>query len=195
MNLSLISKRIAEYPVIFVCGLITPLALVLLFMRAPKLEQYEGELADLERQWEQILTNTERSNGLEDATAALEAGLEEVESRLMQVENVAINYEFFYDLEEETRVTMSQFSQGNASDGSTIPLGIEKLRHFSVIPYDLTISGSMDQLLGFMDTLNRQSYIVRLDMFRLYPNTTAGTESSGELGGRLRCHVLAAKHD
>lgn len=194
MNLSVISKILTEYPVLFVCGVVTPLALVLLLMRSPKLKLYEGELADLERQWEQILTNTERSTGLEADTAALEQGLEAIEERLMQVENVAINYEFFYDLEKETGITMNQFSQGNASDGSAIPLGVEKLRHFSVIPYDLTITGSMDQLLGFMDSLNRQNYIIRLDMFRLYPNT-AGVQSPGELGGRLRCHVLAAKHD
>jgi hypothetical protein len=194
MNLSVISKKFAEYPVLFVCGIITPLALVLLFMRAPKLEQYETELLDLERQWEQILTNTERSSGLEADTAALEAGLEEIEGRLMQVENVAVNYEFFYDLEEETGITMSQFSQGNASDGSQLSLGLEKLKHFSVIPYDLSISGSMEQLLGFIDVLNRQNYIVRLDMFRLFPST-GNTAAEGQLSGRLRCHVLAAKHD
>ncbi|NDV62580.1 hypothetical protein G0Q06_08965 [Puniceicoccales bacterium CK1056] len=194
MNLSVISKKFSEYPVIFVCGVITPLALVLLFMRAPKLEQYETELSDLEREWEQILTNTERSNGLEEDIAALESGLEDIESRLMRVENVAINYEFFYDLEEETGVTLNQFSQGVASDGSEIPMGLEKMKHFSVIPYDLTIAGSMDQLLGFMDVLNRQNYIVRLDMLRLFPSIgEQGDEDN--LGGRLRCYVLAEKHE
>lgn len=195
MNLSAISKKFAEYPVLFVCGIITPLALILLFMRAPKLEQYETELSDLERQWEQILTNTERSSGLEEDIAALEAGLEDIESRLMDVENVAVNYEFFYDLEKETGISLDQFSQGVASNGSEIPMGREKMKHFSVIPYDLTLSGSMDQVLGFMDVLNRQEYIVRLDMLRFYPSTAGAAGSDDLLGGRLRCYVLAEKHE
>lgn len=194
MNLSVISKKFSDYPVLFVCGVLTPLALVLLLMRAPKLDQYEIELSDLEREWEQILTNSERSNGLEEDIASLEAGLEDIEDRLMQVENVAVNYEFFYDLEEETGVKLGQFSQGAASNGAEMAMSLDKLKHYSVIPYNMTITGSMEEVLGFLDDLNRQDYIVRLDMFRLFPSST---EEGGEdqLGGRLRCFVLAAKNE
>jgi hypothetical protein len=52
----------------------------------------------------------------------------------------------------------------------------------------------MEQLLGFMDVLNRQDYIVRLDMLRLFP-PSSNASGDDQLSGRLRCYVLAAKHE
>jgi len=194
MNLSLISKKFKEYPILFVCGVICPLVLVLLFMRGPKIEQYETELEELEREWSEIQTNKERSSGLEEDIASLEAGLEKIDKRLMQVEEVAINYEFFYDLEAEGNIELNRFSQGEASDGKQLSIGKNGLRHFSVLPYNLSMTGSMEEILGFMDLLDRQEYIVRMDMLWLSPVTETSAETP-QLSGRLQCHVLAAKHE
>lgn len=194
MNLSVISKKLKEYPILFVCGILTVLALVLLFMRGPKIETHEAELADLERKWSDIQRNMERSSGLEEEIAQLEAGLDKIDGRLMDVDQVAVNHEFFYDLEEAGGISLRQFNQGNASDGKQLPIGRDGLRHFSVIPYNLSMAGTMEELLGFVDLLDRQKYIVRMDMFWLTA-TTDTEETSRELTGRLQCHVLAAKHE
>ena len=111
MNLSQAGKKIAEYPILFVCGLLTPLIVVLLVMRGPKVTYYEQELSSLEREWHNIQTNVERAAGMETDIERLEQGLEVVRQRLMQVENVAVNYEFFYDLERESGIVLSRFSR------------------------------------------------------------------------------------
>lgn len=194
MNLSVISKKFKEYPILFVCGIITPVALVLLFMRAPKIEEYETQLEDLERTWNDIQKNVERSAGLESDIESLETGLEAINERLMRVENVAVNSEFFYDLEEAVGVQLGRFTQGEAGDGSNLHIGMEKMLHFSTIPYNLNIGGTMEEVLSFISSLDRQDYIVRLESLRLAP-ASSEDKTSQQLSARLQCHVLAEKHE
>ena len=110
MSLSSISKKLRQYPVLVVCGILFPLAIVLFVMRGPKIAQYESELSDLEREWKAIQLNLERSTGLDEDIDAVESGLEQIQGRLIEVEEVAANYELFYTLERKTGVAMRQFS-------------------------------------------------------------------------------------
>jgi len=121
MNLSQAGKKVAEFPILFVCGILTPLIVVLLVMRGPKVTQFEQELSALEREWHNIQTNVERASGMETDIERLEQGLEVVRQRLMQVDNVAVNYEFFFDLERESGIALSRFSQAPATDGAGLP--------------------------------------------------------------------------
>lgn len=195
MNLSGLGKKASQYPILFVCGVLAPLALILLLMRAPKVSGYERQLSELEREWQSIQMNMERSAGLENDISRLENGLEAVRERLMDVEEVAINYEFFYDLEERAGVTFSRFVQEAASNGAELPLDNDGMRHFSVLPYDLQIQGTVEELLGFLDLLDRQRYIIRMDSLRLSLPPADSTTEGRALSGRLRCHVLAEKHE
>jgi hypothetical protein len=194
MNLSLISKKIRQYPILIVCGLLIPISLVLLIMRGPKIADLESQQADLEREWKSIQTNVERSSGLEDDIASIEDGLASIKGRLMNVDNVASNYEFFYELERQAGVSVRQFSQGIASDGSSLPLGRESLRHFSVIPYDIVMKGTLSQILSFLDLLDRQDFIIRIDLMNV-TKPSAAEPDPDQLNARLRCHVLAFKNE
>jgi len=194
MNLSGIGKSMRQYPVLFVCGGVVLLLLVLLFMRGPKANQYDAALAELDVKWRNIQTNLERSTQLEQEIEAIESGLERIRGRLMSVEDVAVNYEFFYGLERDSSVTLVQFSQDKASDGEALPIGRKSLRHFSVIPYDLQMRGTLPQLLAFVESLERQDYIVRIDLLRI--TRPLGQQLDfGLLEARMRCHVLAHKHE
>lgn len=194
MNLSVISKKIIQYPVPFVCGILIPLILVLLIMRGPKISEFENKLPALEKEWKNMQTNVERSTDLESDIVTLEAGLEAINSRLMNVEDVAINYEFFYRLEDQAGVVLKQFSQGTASEGEELPVGRDGLRNYSVIPYDVSMNGTLPQILRFLDLLDRQEHIVRLDQLNIM-RPSEETEDSKLLSARLWCHVLAAKDE
>ncbi len=194
MRVSAIRKKAGQYPVPFACAAIALLSLGLYLMRGPKLAEYEAELARLEREWQNIQTNLDRSPGIEQDIAALEAGVEQLRARLMRVEDVAVNYEFFYDLERAAGVRLGQFTQGTASDGAGLPIGRANLLHFSVIPYDFVMSGSLAQILGFIELLDRQRHIVRIDLLNVSRPLEA-TAGADQLTARLRCHVLAAKYE
>lgn len=195
MNLSLLGKKLLQFPVLFVCGIVLPLLVILLIMRGPKVAQYDAEMDKLEREWTNIQTNIERSTGLREDIDLLEAGLEEIQGRLMRVEEVAVNHEFFYAMERQTGIILRQFSQGSATLGQDLPMGGEGMRNFSSIPYNFVMEGTLEQILTFIELLDRQPYIVRLDSLNI--SRPAETTQSGEhlLSGRLRCHVLAAKHE
>ncbi len=194
MNLSAISKKVRQFPILFVCGVLTPLALVLLFMRGPKAAQLDSQLANLEREWQQIQTNLERSAGLDEDIEQLESGLEEVQGRLMKTGDVALNSEFFYNLERQTGVVFQRFSQGDATEGQGLNMAVDELRHFSVIPYDISLSGNLESILTFIDALDRQRFIIRLESLNLSRSQDQQADSN-LLNGRIRCHVLAKKHE
>jgi len=194
MNLSVISKKVAQYPVPFVCGILIPLILVLLIMRGPKVTDFQDKLPALEKEWKNMQTNIERSANLEVDIELLEAGLETINSRLMDVEDVAINYDFFYALEEQAGVVLKQFSQGTATEGEDLPIGRDGLRNFSVIPYDVAMDGTLPQILKFLDLLDRQEHIVRLNQLNI-TRPSQENEGSNMLSARLWCHVLAAKNE
>lgn len=194
MNLSGISKKIKQYPVLFVCALLVPLSLILLMMRGPKIQDLEAQQSDLEREWQNILINVERSAGLEEDIISIEGGLSSIRGRLLDVEQVASNYEFFYELEKLTGVTVVRFSQGVASDGSDLPLGGKALRHFMAVPYEILMRGTLQEILSCLDVLDRQNFILRMDLLNI---SRPGEDDPDidQLNARLRCHVLASKNE
>jgi len=194
MNLSSIGKKFRQYPILFVCGILTPLLLIILFMRGPKLNNLEEEVARLERQWQNIQRNLERSDNLDEDIEEIEDGLQAINKRLMRVDEVARNSEFFYNLESRAGITFSRFSQGAAGDGEVLNMPIQKLDHFSVIPYTIGMRGTLEELLRFTDLLERQEPVIRLEALSL---TRAGNESGNpfELSATLDCYALAEKHE
>jgi hypothetical protein len=195
MDLSSISKKILQQPIPFVCGVLVIFLAVLLYMRMPKIEDYQQRHSELERKWQTIQANVDRSNGMEEHVALLEEALEEVETRLMVEENVAVNSEFFYNLEDAVGITLSQFSQGSLNNGERLGLQGGGLKHFGVLPFDLTVSGSLKAMLQFLDTLERSNYLVRTENVVLSLPSRGSTENRDLISGRIESHVLAEKND
>lgn len=192
MNLSVVSKKIQQYPILFVCVLVLILSLALLFMRGPKIKVYDDELANLQREWQNIQKNIERSSSLAEQTSTLEAGEAALRERLMDADQVASNYEFIYSLERASGTVLGQFVQGVPTDGSKVPTGTEAYKNFRVVPFDIPLTGTLPQILTFVDMLNTESFVVRVDSMNItLPGTTTSTPDS--LNARIRFEVLASK--
>jgi hypothetical protein len=162
-------------------------------MRGPKVEQRERELMELERMWNQMQLNFERSRGLEAELTRLENQLERLQGRLFEIEKVAENYEFFYHLEEDSNVTLEQFTQGKPGNGDDLHIGGPGLSHFSVLPYAMVARGGFPDLLYFLTALNNSEPILRLDNIRF--TKAAGSLRSQALVARFNCHVLATSNN
>ncbi len=196
MNLSVISKNLRKYPVLVVCGLMVPLSLVLLSMRAPKIQFYEDEQARLEKRWNDMQTNSERSNTLSQDIEDLNSGLSIIQSRLMDVEKVASNYEFFYGLERQSGIKVARFTLGLPFDGSGLPIGKANLSHFLVVPCELSMTGSIQEILNFLDMLDRQDFIIKMDLLNVVKPATVSEQTDGNtLSAQLRCYILASKDE
>ncbi len=189
MNLSAIGKILKTFPILFVCGILILLSSTLLMIRGSKVEERKQELQELERKWSQMQVNLDRSRELEEEVARLDQQLERLRERLFEVDEVAENFEFFYQLEEENNVKLRQFTQGKPGDGEDLEIGRKGLSNFSVLPYAMVAEGNFAELLEFLTALNHADPIVRIDDVRL---AKAGDSArSQELVVRFNCHVLA----
>lgn len=150
---------------------------------------------ELERNWQSIQVNLERSAGLEEDIEQIEAGRELVQTRLMDVEAVAVNSEFFYSLEDRSGIDLIQFSQGTATDGESLRGSEEGLKHFMAIPFDLSLNGTLPEILEMLDLLDRSPYIARNDELSLMRPQEGSTENRALLRGRLQCRILAQKDE
>ena len=197
MNLSLISKIIRKYPVLVVCGLIVPLALVLTSMRSPKIQEYQDQKSIIEKRWREIGINKDRSASLNDDFQQLTEGVQQIQERLMNVEAVAANYEVFYDLEEKAGIKLESFSLGMPFDGSGLAIPKGKLTHYSAVPCQFSMSGSLSQLLSFIDLLDRNEFIIRMELLsvRVSSRVIDTADQDGKLSATMRCYVLADKNE
>lgn len=191
MNLSAIGKILSQYPIPFVCGVLSFFLVVLIVMRGPKVEIYESRLSDLERQWQAMQLNLDRSKGLEDDIEEIDQALQTINGRLLDPAEVAVNSEFFYNLETATGISLTQFSQGSANNGSRLPLSVQSLQHFRAVPFDLSVNGTLAEILDLLSRLDRSEYILRIDKLDLNLPSGGATESIELLSGRLQCHILA----
>lgn len=184
---------LARYPVALVC-----LALSLLFgagivWRVPMVEATEERLLDLEREWRQIQINSERALGLEGDIEALKGALGRVEERLIDAEEVALNYEFFLRMEGSSGVSLEAFSQDPVSPNAWKLEGDRELGLFRVIPFTLEVVGNYTQIVECMlflqghETLTRIGF-VSIDRFK-------DKTGSVRLKAKIVCHQLGKKDE
>jgi len=197
MNLSLISKYIRKYPILVVSALIVPLALILISMRAPKIQFYQEEKSNLEKRWREIGLNKDRSDTLSDDYRQIDEGVAKIETRLMNVDSVAANYEVFYNLEEQSGISLNNLAIGMPFDGSGLSINNNKLTHFSAVPCQISMNGTLAQILSFLDLLDRQDFIVKMDLLSVRSGGTGISLQNqvDSLNASMRCYVLAAKDE
>jgi Tfp pilus assembly protein PilO len=192
MNLlSLIRKNFKEFPIVFISGALILIFIVLLMVRGPKSMELDIEQAELDRSWMQMQANIERSANLEDHIERTKQALEDVDRRLMDVEDVAINFEFFYALEASAGITIEEFNQGRVHEGDNLGMSVERLRHYKILPYTLKVSGDFDDVLSFIDSFDHQPYFIRLERLEMSrPSDAVDVEF---LVAEITCHVLSRK--
>jgi Tfp pilus assembly protein PilO len=191
MSLSDIGKKLLRFPVLFGCGIVLLLLAGITFWRAPMIEELQKQVDVLDQQWMQMQTNSERSTALDEQLQQLIAGAEALQLRLMRASEVAANHEFFYRMERASGVTIRNFNKGNAVDGPATLAKLPKLKHFELLPFNLSVDGDFAAVLRFLNELQQSERIIHIE--RLNVVQQGGAADPSVLTANIRCYVLGEK--
>lgn len=191
MNFSVIIEKIKLYPVAVGCGAVLILFIAVLFTRSSVISELTVQEADLNSRLRTIEENIKNSKNLKEDKETIDAMVNQIGALLFNRYERAININFFYGLENEAGVVISNIAQLPDPDSIYADKGSRKLELYSTLVYNINVSGSFSGILRFLYELDRVDPIIRVADFYV-------SREKEELGGarvdaRLRVLVLAKK--
>lgn len=191
MNPSVIIEKIKQYPVAVVCGSILLLLSIVFFIRGNVTSELTVQEAELNSRLRTIEENIKNTKNLKEDTETAKAMVDRIEKVLFNRYERAININFFYGVEDETGVVISNIAQLPGPDTIYAEKGARKLGLYSTIVYNINVNGSFSNILRFLYELDRVEPIIRVADF--YVSREKEDFGGASVDARLRVLVLAKK--
>ncbi len=171
--------------ILIVCGGIGAL-------RANQLLKLSDQEAELSAKLDKIKLNIKHSANIEKDIQKLNELVGTIDKRLFVGEERSTNIDFFYSFEEQLDIIISEVKQLEASSVRFSKNGPDELKLYSVVDYDVTVSGSFHEILRFLYEVHRIESIMRVSNFQI-DVTGDRSDESGKLLAKVRVSVLATK--
>ena len=132
-------------------------------------EAIATELASIEQRGGKVLQTITRRSVVAQQLETARATTKHLDEHLVRESDLAGNIAFFYELEEQTQVTLVQVRQFKAAP---VPAG----RHYLTVPFALQINGPYPAVLEYLNRLETSPRVLRVRNFslaRIRPDATA----------------------
>lgn len=154
-----------SYPVPASCFIIVLVALLSFYFRADLLTETADKLEGRNKELKKLKANIAASTQIDDQLAVLTKANEKFQATAMRVSELAKNPQYFYNLESQTGVTLSDVKQIVTS----APAKLAPDAYF-VIPFNITAEGEFKQLIKFMRTLEYSQNVSRVTSVSMSPS-------------------------
>jgi len=140
----------------------------------------DSEIEQLDIRMSTILKNMKNSAGLEEDLALVEKRIEQLDARLFDSQELATNYNYFFNIEADTGVKISGLKQFEVSEDQVRSKNRKRMPKstknvYQKIRYHLKATGDYTQLVNLMRMLEGGPSFYRLEKFRVSKST--GTDS------------------
>jgi hypothetical protein len=154
--------------------------LVFLF-HLDKKANLDAEIEQLDIRMSTILKNIKNSLRLEEDLAVVEDSIEQLDARLFDSQELATNYNYFFNIEADTGVKISGLKQFDVSEDEVRSNKKKRMPKptkdaYQKIRYHMMAIGEYMQLVDLMRKLEGGPSFYRLEKFRVSKGT--GTDSS-----------------
>ena len=154
--------------------------LVFLF-HLDKKANLDSEIEQLDIRMSTILKNMKNSSRLEEDLAVVEDSIEQLDARLFDSQELATNYNYFFNIEADTGVKISGLKQVDVSEDEVRSNKKKRMPKptkdaYQKIRYHMMAIGEYMQLVDLMRKLEGGPSFYRLEKFRVSKGT--GTDSS-----------------
>ncbi len=172
-----------KHPIGVFCGIISLFCGVELYLRSDVLDETKLMVEAAIKQRDAMISNVRNSTGLAQQVDALQQATKQLESRLVKANQLATNLQYFYRLESDTGVKLTDVRQnqvGRANAGLYIG-----------IPYTVSYQGTHKQALEFLQRVESGKYFSKFSSISF--NKAAGSEStSGILSVTMNIELLGS---
>ncbi|MEN8661999.1 MAG: hypothetical protein ACN4GF_07360 [Lentimonas sp.] len=184
-------ENIKRYPLVFISVAVILICLVLIVMRGDvvaTLEQTEGDLYGRVRVIEKNKIN---ANGLKAELEQVRAKVATIDERLFDPNKSSLNANFFYSLEEQVDILITQVNLVESQDPMLSKGGSYELKQYGALTYNLMIEGTFTEIIRFMHKLHVAKPLIRIADFQIQEG--AQSAIPGALKTNIRLLVLARK--
>ena len=172
---------IKKNPIGVICGIVSLLCGATLYVRSDAIDETKAKLEELTKQSQSMLSNVRNSAGLAPQTESIKQSAKQLESRLVKASQLATNLQYFYRLESDTGLKLTDVRQnqvGRATGGLYVG-----------IPYSVTFQGTFKQVLEFIQRVESGKYLAKFSSISFNkPTGTAGT--GGMLSVNMNIELL-----
>jgi len=184
-------STLKEYPLAVLCAVVILVCAVLIFLRAGVIPELSAKEADLTSRIRTIDQNVKNAKDLGEEVEAVKTLVDQVDSRLFNRDQRAVNINFFYSLEDRLDVRISNIGQMPGEDSVYAKGGAYELKLHSTISYNIALEGTYDDILAFLYELHRVDPLIRVAEVQIASGKRNADD--GILEARLRVLVLAEK--
>ncbi|WP_438480109.1 type 4a pilus biogenesis protein PilO [Oleiharenicola lentus] len=161
-----------KHPLGFLCGLIAIVCLFWIFyFRSGENDTLQSEYDTKSMQASKMVTNVRNADKLSQQLAEMQAMTKELDSRLINSSQLAVNLQYFYRLEAETGVKFNDVRQ------NTPPKTAKAGLSYVGIPYFVSVQGSYQQVMLFIKKLESGPHFAHFISLN-FAKTSQGSESS-----------------
>lgn len=184
--------KLKEYPLAVLSVLVVLVCSVAIFLRGGVAQELSAREADLNSRIRTIDQNVKNAKNLKEDVAEAELLAEQIEARLFNRDQRAVNINFFYALEDRLNVRIANISQMPTEDPIYAKGGARALNSHSTIAYNVSLNGRFVDILTFLYELHRVDPLIRVADYQIAKGNARGA-ATDNLDARLRLIVLAEK--
>ncbi len=140
----------------------------------------DSEIEQVNIRISSMLKNIKNSKGMEEDIEAIEEKVEKLNARMFQSQELATNYNYFFNLEDEIGIKVSDLKQVGIAEEELDPRKKKMpkpiIDSYEKIRYQLKASGEFGEIVNFLRKLEGGPSFYRLEEFRLAKSETGKTE-------------------
>lgn len=180
MNVEGIAELFRKNLVIAISVFVIAGTMTVYLIHKDKKSLIDSEIEQVNVRISSMLKNIKNSKGMEEDIEAIEEKVEKLNARMFQSQELATNYNYFFNLEDETGIKVSDLKQVGIAEEEVDPRKKKMpkpiIDSYEKIRYHLKASGEFGEIVNFLRKLEGGPSFYRLEKFRLAKSETSKTE-------------------
>ena len=168
MNASDIFAGAKKQPIGVACGAVCLICAVMIYLSGDTIDEsqqnYDAKAAEAAK----VAANVRNSANLTEHVAEIQSQTKELESRLVQAGQLAVNLQYFYKLEAENEVKI------DIHPGTISAAAKSGKADYIGVPYSLSVQGTYKQVMAFLYRLEAGRHFCRFLNVNLNKNASGG---------------------
>lgn len=180
MSFEALVEAVKKNLVVAVSGFIVCASMTVYLLHIDRKSDLDSEIEQIDIRISTMLKNIKNSAGLEEDIEVVEKQIEQLDERMFQTQELATNYNYFFNIESATNVALSDLKQVGIVEGEIDPRKRKMpkpiVNKYVKIRYHVKATGKYGDLVKFMRTLEGGPSFYRLEKFRLSKSMVEGDE-------------------